>query len=103
MQFTVRERLLALDILPEYGNLDTMFAVREVRRALDFSASEIKALQFLTTNGVVTWNRDAETEIEAELTARAWGMLATRLRELDNARILTEDHLSLCDKVMPQE
>jgi hypothetical protein len=110
MNFTVLERLTLLNTLPAEGDLTTLRIIRRLRESLSFSEAEHTALGFTQETSIdgqgkqlVRWKTDAPQEADIQIGPKAAEIIKTTLQALSERRQLTEGHLSLCDKFLPDE
>ena len=103
MELSVKERLIAMSLLPTQTNYATLKIVRELETELGFSEDEISGYGIKINEGHATWNIDKENEIgKKDVKIGLAGMETIRksLVVLDEKEALTKDHASLCEKFM---
>ena len=100
MKLTIFERLTLLNLLPPKGDLTTIRIVRETREELSFSEFEHKKLQFIQTEGSVTWNPEAAESLlkDVKLGRKAREIIVAQLDALNESDEVEERHLSLFEK-----
>jgi hypothetical protein len=108
VNLTVLERLTLLNTLPAEGDLTTLRIIRRLRESLSFSESEHTALGFKAETNedgkqLVRWNTDAPQEADIQVGQKATEIIKATLQALSEKKQLTEGHLSLCDKFLPDE
>jgi hypothetical protein len=105
MQFTVLERMLLLNILPDQGDVTTLRINRKLKEALSFSEEEHAMLKFEFSPEIVKWEEARQDECvkEVEVGHKAMEIVAKRFRELSDQRKLHEEHLPLYDRFNPAE
>lgn len=99
MEFNVRERLILLQVLVAVqGNLAELRILRELREELAFTEEDHKKYGIQPTgDGGLQWNDPISTK-EIEIGDVARDIIVRRFRELNKQKVLTEDHLSICEK-----
>lgn len=98
MNLTVAERIMLLEILPPTGDFLTLKIVRGLRESLSFDEEEIQKLDFKQEANHVRWNAVAETLKNISIGAKANDIIVQSLKELDERKLLTEQHLALYEK-----
>lgn len=98
MEFTVLERLLLLNLLPQVGSIITLRVVQQLRAELSFSEDEIARMSLQEVGANITWNQDAEEPKLVEVGDTAKTIIAKRLRDLDESEQLQPQHLSLWEQ-----
>jgi hypothetical protein len=100
MKLDIRERILALNALPQQGNMLDLIIVENTRKSLTLTETEISDWGVASDDGgMVTWSPDADTEKDFELSIKQSALLVKQLEKLDKAEELTPDHISLCQKL----
>lgn len=102
MQFTVLDRVLLYDCLPQTGGIDTIRVLQALREAVALSEDEAKAIGFEVhpEEGKVTWDVTKATEKDIPLTPKAHKIIVQALEKLSQAQKLTPQHLPLCDRFL---
>ena len=103
MKLNVRERLVALNLLPQEGTFTNLKLIRVAREELSFNEAENKALKFQQKDNQLMWNPKAETIKEINLGEMVSLMLVDALKKLDTDGKLREEHFSLYEKMIKQE
>lgn len=104
--FSVLERLLLLDgVLPAQGNIVTIRLVRKLREALSFSEAELQALNLRPneTGAGTAWERSADVPKGVDVGPKMRELIVSGLKRVSENGILTDDHLGLCDRFLPEE
>jgi hypothetical protein len=103
MMFSVKERLILLNILPERGDILSLRLTRKFREALSFSEEEHAALQFQELPNQVKWNVAIEQPKEIEVGPKLHEVIAAALKAIANNPDLSGAHLDLYDRFVPVE
>lgn len=98
MKLSVLERIVLLSILPKEGNILTVRVVRELRKDVEFTEDELKKFSLQVENQKTVWDRNADAEVEIEISESQCGIIKGALKQLDDLKKLTQDHVSLYDK-----
>ena len=108
LKMNLKDRLMALQLLPEKSDLAKLRIVHKARMKLAPSEQEIKEFELETVpvtgpDGNQTiqtkWNLKGSEPREIDLGVTAISMLKERLEELSKKKELTMDFLELCDKL----
>lgn len=97
MKLTIRERLIALSLLPNEGNILYLRARQELNGKLNFSLEEIEKYGIKQEGEQILW-QDVPDEFEIDITPAEKQLIAQALREKDEAEKLNEESISLYDK-----
>jgi len=97
MEFSVKDRLILLGILPKEGNITTLKIVRNLREELSFNEEEHKLLNFTQNGNLTNWNLEPAVKKEIEIGEKATDVIVETLKGLDKNKKLHEDHLPLWD------
>lgn len=103
MEFTVKERMVLLYILPKEGDYKTLKILRVLREELSFSEEENKKLNFRQEDNRILWSEEGEKGIGAKNIAvgeTAKNIIVEKFNELDKNKKLNEDNLPLYEKFM---
>lgn len=92
------DRLILLNTLPKEGDITTLRIIRKLREDLSFSEEEHKALAFKQEGGKMMWQSEADKLKEVEVGDKAKEIIRNRLKELNEQKKLTEEHLPLYEK-----
>ena len=98
MELTVTERLVLLQLLPQEGDYTTLKIVRRLREELSFDEDEHAALGFVQDDERVRWNPDADLVKDIDYGGKASSIVVEKLAELDEQKVLREEHLPLYEK-----
>lgn len=98
MELAVFERLILLNILPKEGDFTTLKIMRKLKEDLSFSEEEHKNLGIKIEDGMVRWKSEADSLKEVNIGEKAHDIISEILKELNNKKKLTEEHMSLYEK-----
>jgi len=102
MKFTVYERLMLLQVLPEvhpHGGFVKMKPLRGLLDDLGFSEQELVDWHIEQEGEHITWDKAAEEAIDIELGPVTTGLVLGALRWLDEQERLDLPLMTLCEKV----
>ena len=98
----VLDRITLLKILPQQGSVTTARAVDTLKKRLNFSDTEIETFGLKTeavgNQQMTFWDDTVDSTVEISISARAAVIVEDTLRELDKAKKIEAEHLSLWDK-----
>jgi len=105
LKLTVKERFVALSILPAQGNFVTLKVMRKLREKLTFSEEEMTFYSFVMDEEgeSVTWDEDVRQERDIDLTTKEFELLHTELSKLDTKKTLQDDQFTLYEKLIVGE
>lgn len=98
MTLKTYDRLVLLNVLPAQGDILTLRVVRDLQAALSFTEEESAALQFEQVDGAVRWKTEADEEKDIPIGDAARAVIRERLRELNDQKQLTLEHLPLYER-----
>ena len=98
MKFSVLERFLIQNLLPEKGSYTNLKLMRVAREALSFDEAENKALNFTQEGEQIKWLEGAVPDKEIELGEVVTQMVIRKLKELDEAEDLKAEQVALYEK-----
>lgn len=98
MNLNTKERLILVATLPKEGDFTTLKIVRQLREDLSFSEDEHARLHFVNTPEGVQWQQGGDQPREFAIGAKAKEIIVAALQQLNDAKRLTADHLSLYEK-----
>lgn len=100
MLLTVKERILIVSILPKESDFVTQKIVRDLKDLVGLSETDWKNYEIIQTpEGQVRWNPSKDTGAEFTLGDKAQDIIKGALKELDKQKKVTEDFISLFDKL----
>ena len=103
---TVKERLVAMAILPNESDWTTRKVVRDMVSKIGFSAEDREKFQFTQVEGerpgqqMTTWNNKIDQDTEFDLAGGEISMIVEGLEKLSAEKKLTAEHDSLCEKFL---
>lgn len=106
MLLGIVERLALLGTLPQEGDFLTLRILHDLRQRLSFTEAEHAefGIEVLQETQQIRWKEGVEREVEIEIGPKVSRIIADRLEEMDAAKQLTPNHLSLYQKfVSPNE
>lgn len=105
MLLRVVERLALLGVLPQEGDFTTLKILHDLQQRLSFTEAEHKefGIEILNDTQQIRWREADDREVEIDIGAKATLIITARLEEMNVAKTLTPNHLSLYDKfIMPE-
>lgn len=103
MKLTVKERVVLANMLPEQGDITSLKQVRVLREALSFTDKENKEFEILVEGPMIKWNDEKVKLVEIPITEMMTKIIARKLRDLNKAKKLRDDMISLWDKFVPKK
>lgn len=98
MKMNVATRLTILANLPEQGSVLEMITKRNIRKKIDFTSSEISALNLVEANGRISWtNEDKPLEVSFNDSEKKF--LNSIIEILDNKHIITDNILDFIEEL----
>lgn len=94
MKFTVKERILLIQLPPARGSFLVLTQMREFREACGFSDAEMDLMK-METGAVVTWDAAKEVKKTIEFSHHVHACIAEGLKTLSNRNQLSEEALGL--------
>ena len=98
MDFSVRDRLILLNVVPTQGSLVTLKMVRVLREALGFSDKEYRDFNLRVEGESFQWDDDKEAPKEIEVPVTMQELILTSFEELSKKNVLHLEHLDLYDR-----
>ena len=96
MELTVFERIALLNVLGHFqGDFTTLKIVRELKEALSFTEEEHSALDLRIEDGQAYWITEADEAKDIPIGDKATGIIREQLADLNERKMLTDDHYSL--------
>ena len=103
-EFAVLERILLLNgVLPQQGDMTSIRLLRRFREALSFSDEEHAALSLKYDGARTTWEDPGGHMKVVEVGPKMRELVVAGLKAVSDAGQLTDQHLALVDRFMPEE
>ena len=102
MILTIMERMLALGVLPEKGNLAQMRMHNGLIDKIGLSPEEITKYSVKQEGDQMKWDQDIPQEKEIELKPAEIVFISDALKEKDKAGELVPQHMTLYDKIVQE-
>ena len=103
MNFTVKDRILLVGMLPPQGDFKTIKLLHDLRIELAFSEKENEDFGIQSANGSVSWDGEAGKAVkEIEVGPTMFELIKGLIKDLDEAKQLTENHISLYEMFMAE-
>ena len=103
MELDVKERLVALNLLPREGTFINLKLIRKAREELSFNEKENKALNFRQKGDQITWDQKINISKKIDLGEVVSLMLIDILGKFDKDGKLREEHFSLYEKMVEKD
>ena len=106
MRLSVADRLLLLELLPDQGDILTLRVRQDLISTLGLSDEERVALKFERdeVRGMLLWDHEAERAMggpkQIALGESGRGMLAAALVDMNKAKHLRPEHVSLYERLV---
>lgn len=101
MKLNVMERLTVLSVLPKESDFATLKIVRVLQDTVGFDEAEWKECGIVQKDGQTRWNPEkGSVEKEIEIGEKATDIIKDAFKELNKAKKLTAQHLSVYEKFM---
>jgi hypothetical protein len=98
MKLTFIERLTILNVLPQETNYATLQIISNLNNLLSFSEEEFKEYNIKLEGNKINWDAEKEKENDILIGEKAFDLIQSSLKKLNDQNKLTQSHLSLCDK-----
>ena len=102
MTLTIMERMLALGVLPEKGNLAQMRMHNGLIAKIGLSPEEISEYEVTQEGDQMKWRQDIPQEKEIELKPAEIVFIADALKKKDKDGELVPQHMTLYDKMVQE-
>jgi len=104
-KLNVMERLTLLGVLPKEGNFASLRIIRKLQERLSFTEEELKEFEVDSNEetGTVNWNPKGNEEKEVEVGEKACEIIKAKLKQLNDEKKLTQQHVSVYEKFMLDE
>jgi len=103
MKLTILERLIFGVLYPKEGTRITQVLVKDIKKKVEFSQEEFKELEFKATDEGYTWKQDKVKDIDYTFTKAELELLKEEVKKLDTQKKITQENLSLCDKIADEQ
>lgn len=102
---TILERIMLGNSLPREGSIITLKLIRGLKEKLSFSEEEMKVSKMTEMETGTRWDSDHDPMKQFDLGERTMGLIVDALKLLDQQKRLTEQHVSLYEKLVsgPEE
>lgn len=104
VSLSVLERILLINLLPAESDILTLKVVRKTKDLVGFTEDELKVLEFRNEekNGqvITKWKFDAVEKKSFDIDSKVVEMIADGLKKLNEQKKITENHLSLYEKIV---
>lgn len=103
MLLTVQERLMLMNaVLPSQGDFVALLLIEDLKKQLVLTTKEITEYEVedLEGGGGMHWNLEKAKDKEIEICEGAQKIITEALTNLDKAKTLTPNHMSLYRKFM---
>ena len=101
MVLTVLERIGAMGIIPQTGDVIFLRLRKDLIKKLSFNEDEMEAINLRIEGDKYRW--DSEVEVDFDFSEAEFGILKEELLSRNKLRTLTEDHLTLYEKIVEQK
>lgn len=98
MEFSVRDRLILLNIIPVQGSLVTLKMVRVLREELGFSDEEYQDFNLRTEGGSFHWDDDRERPKEVDVPTTMHELIISAFNKLSKENALHLEHIDLYER-----
>jgi hypothetical protein len=93
-----------IQVLPKEGDIFTQRVVRDLRSTLGLSDEDWKTYEIVKfDDGRVQWNPMKDVGVEYSFGPKATELIVSALVDLDKAKKVNDDFISLFDKFLPEE
>ena len=103
MILTIMERMMALGVLPEKGNLAQIRLHNGLINKLGLSAEEMTEYEVKQEGDQMLWRQDLPQEKDIDLKPAEVVFIADALKKKNDAGELVPQHLTLYDKIVDEE
>jgi len=101
MDFTIKERIQATEILPKQYSLDEYYIKREILSKLAFSEDEQNKLGIRISLAGIIWNEVHNPDIfDIQLTEKEIDFLKESARTLDKNKQINDLVVSFCERLL---
>lgn len=100
MIFTIKERLILLQILPTQGSLSEMVDVMDLAKQLKLNDEEKNSVSFNEdSKGNITWDIDKDPNIDITISSDMIKILKETINKLDKDKKITPQLVDLAIKI----
>ena len=103
MNLTFKERLVFNALYPQKGNLSEQILVQDISKKVQFTQEEMQNANYKVEGRLASWDETKVKETEISFTGAELNFLKTRVDELDKNKEITQDILSLCQKIKEEK
>lgn len=103
MEFSVLDRILITNLLPDKGNIVDLRIIQDLRDALGFSEEDVAEFAIVQDEAGVHWDPSRARDKAVAVGPRALAIIRDQLQALDRANKLTEAHIPLWDRFVEAE
>lgn len=102
MKFTVKERLLLLQLPPARGSILIVRPLRQFRESLSFNEQEIADLKLVMNGPSIKWDTSVSADKEVEVGPAVKIYIADTLKALSDNSQLSEETVGLYDRFVEE-
>lgn len=99
LKLNVKDRILALNILPKQGNMVEMIAADSLNKKIGLTSDELDFYEVTAGNGTVSWNLEKDMEVDIEINHAETAVLKAVLKSNDEAGTIPFEALSVYRKI----
>lgn len=104
MLLTLKERILLIQALPAESDIFTQRIARDLRSKIGLSEDDWKTYGITKVDGGgIQWNLANDIGVEYNFGTKTTEMIVSALNEVNKAKKVNADYLSLFDKFIPEE
>jgi bacterioferritin (cytochrome b1) len=101
VSLNIVERIIVLGILPIESNIVNLKVIKKLKEDVGFSEEEVLKYDLKIENDQIKWNAAFTNEVkEIEIGIVGLELISNILKDLNTKNKLTEQHLSLFDKII---
>ena len=98
MEFTILERIVLMNVLPQEENYLTYKIIKDLKFELAPSEKETKEYEIVERDGRVFWNPQKEKPKRIEIGEKAREVISKALKKLDEEGKINDQNASLYEK-----
>ena len=99
-KFTVAERAILMQILPQESDYLTYKILRDLKSNIGFSEDELVEFEIVHKDGKMTWNRTKEKEKEITIGEKGLEIIENSLKRLNDEKKITDISGPLYERFM---